>query len=190
LEQTVQPLREELAEARQDSSTSAKPPSSDLVKPPKPARDANAPQRSIGGQPGHPPHFRDAFPPDQVTGPFRYRLAQGPDCGHLLEETAPPPRVVQPIDLQPLTYTIEEHPRLTGWGPHCQQAGAAPLPKRIARGGWLGPQLTALGAYLKGVCHASFSTIGKFFRDVLQVPISRGHRAKGIGKVSEALAKP
>ena len=32
--------------------------------------------------------------------------------------------------------------------------------------------------YLKGVGHASFSTIRKFFRDVLRIPISRGQLAK------------
>ncbi len=51
----------------------------------------------------------------------------------------------------------------------------------------LGPELTALVGYLKGVCHASFSTIRNYFRDVLKIPISRGQLAKVIGKVSEAL---
>jgi transposase len=61
------------------------------------------------------------------------------------------------------------------------------LPDRLARGGLLGPQLTALVAYLKGACHASFSTIRKFFRDVLRVSVSRGYLAKVIGKVTAAL---
>jgi hypothetical protein len=42
--------------------------------------------------------------------------------------------------------------------------------------------------YLKGVCHASFSTIRKFFRDVLQVPISRGQLVKVINKAAAAMA--
>jgi hypothetical protein len=50
--------------------------------------------------------------------------------------------------------------------------------------------LTALVAYLKGVGHASFSTIRKFLRDVAQVTISRGQLAKVIAKVSQALAEP
>jgi transposase len=49
--------------------------------------------------------------------------------------------------------------------------------------------LTALVAYLKGVGHASFSTIRKFLRDVAQVTISRGQLAKVIAKVSQALAE-
>jgi hypothetical protein len=54
----------------------------------------------------------------------------------------------------------------------------------------LGPQLTALVAYLKGVCHASFSTIRKFFRDVLALPISRGYLSKVVNKVTAALDQP
>src|SRR5207248_808420 len=54
----------------------------------------------------------------------------------------------------------------------------------------VGPRLPALIAYLKGVCHASFSTVRKFLRDVVQVTISRGQLAKVIGKVSQALEAP
>jgi transposase len=190
LEQEKCKLQEELAEARKDSSTSAKPPSSDIVKPPKPAPDPDAPKRSLGGQPGHPPHFRDPFPPEQVTDRFTHQLERCPDCGGLLEPTEEQPRVMQQIDLRPLTYTIEEHQCPTSWCRHCQKAYAAALPRHIAGGGLLGPQLTALVAYLKGACHASFSTIRKFFRDVLVVPISRGYLAKVINKVSEALGQP
>jgi transposase len=45
-------------------------------------------------------------------------------------------------------------------------------------------------AYLKGVCHASFSTIRKFVRDVIGLTISRGQLAKIIAKVSRALERP
>src|SRR5205814_9409123 len=42
----------------------------------------------------------------------------------------------------------------------------------------------------QGVCHASFSTIRKFVRDVIGLTISRGQLAKIIGKVSRALERP
>ena len=110
-----------------------------------------------------------------------------PDCGQTLEATAEPPRIVQQIDLDDICFTIEEHHSHTSWCPHCQKVYTAPLPAHIEQGGLLGPQLTALVAYLKGACHASFSTIRTFFRDVLQVPISRGYLVKVIAKVSAAL---
>jgi transposase len=40
---------------------------------------------------------------------------------------------------------------------------------------------------MKGACHASFSTIRKFLRDVVQVKVSRGYLRKLIAKVSDAL---
>jgi hypothetical protein len=57
----------------------------------------------------------------------------------------------------------------------------------VQRGGLLGPRLTTLVAYLKGVCHASFSTVRKFLRDVVGLAISRGQMAKVIAKVSEVM---
>lgn len=180
-------LRKQLAAARKDSTTSSKPPSSDIVKPPKPPPQEGDSARKIGGQPGHPPHFRTPFPPDKITNCVPHRLTHCPECHQPLEDTPQPPEVVQQIDLNTLSFTIEEHQRYTSWCPRCQKCFAAPLPGHIANGGLLGPQLTALVAYLKGVCHASFSTIRQFFRDVLQVPISRGQLAKVIQKVSAAL---
>ncbi len=53
-----------------------------------------------------------------------------------------------------------------------------------------GPKLTTEIAYLKGVCHASFSTIRKYVRDVLRLTIWRGQLAAIIGKVTRALEQP
>ncbi len=63
-------------------------------------------------------------------------------------------------------------------------------PSAIERGGLVGPRLTTVIAYLKGVCHASFSTVRKFLRDVVGLTISRGQLAKIIAKVSRALEQP
>jgi hypothetical protein len=47
-----------------------------------------------------------------------------------------------------------------------------------------------LVAFLKGACHASFSTVRKFLRDVVGVTISRGQLAKLVQKVSASLEQP
>ncbi len=39
---------------------------------------------------------------------------------------------------------------------------------------------------MKGVCHASYSTVRIFLRDVVGVTISRGELSNILGKVSEA----
>src|SRR4051812_24914312 len=184
-------LQAQLAAARKDSSTSSKPPSSDIVKPPKPPPPVGQDKRKIGGQPGHPKHERVSFPPEQVNGGSNdYVLDLCPGCGHGLQPTAAAPRVVQQIEIHEVPLSIEEHCSHPGWCPHCRKLRYAPLPLTIERGGLVGPRLTTLIAYLKGACHASFSTIRKFLRDVVQVTLSRGQLVKILGKVSEALEQP
>src|SRR5437868_1452478 len=81
----------------ENSSTSSKPPSSDIAKP-KPAPDpvASGP-RTIGGQPGHPKHEREPFPPEQLTSSAEYHLDACPCCGGRLRRNGPFAKVVQQI---------------------------------------------------------------------------------------------
>jgi transposase len=189
LQATVRHLQDRLAAARKDSSTSSKPPSSDLVKPPPPPLPPGQTKRHIGGQPGHPKHERASFPPDRVT-PFLHTLDRCPCCAGSLRRNAHFARVVQQVDLGPPPLTVEEHTSPEYWCGHCQKGYYAPMPRPIETGGLVGPRLTALIAYLKGVCHASFSTVRLFLRDVVRVTISRGQLAKVLAKVSAALDGP
>jgi transposase len=192
LKEVVARLGQQLAAARKDSSTSSKPPSSDIVKPPKPPPPEGQDKRRIGGQPGHPEHERVAFPPEAVNaGAFDHRLGSCPCCGHDLKPALTiPPRVVQQVDVRDVPLSIQEHRSHSAWCPRCQKMHEAPLPPGVARGGLVGPSLTTLIAYLKGACHASFSTVRKFLRDVVGVTISRGELARIIAKVSRALERP
>jgi transposase len=190
LQATVSRLEEQLAAARKDSSTSSKPPSSDIVKPPPPAPPPGQNKRKRGGQPGHPKHERDLFPPEQVTHPFEHPLHACPCCGGQLHLNGGLATVVQQVDIEPAKLTVEQHTCPEYWCVHCEKSFKAALPQHIVKGGLVGPRLTTLIAYLKGFCHASFSVIRKFLRDVVKVTISRGQLTKVIGKVSEALAEP
>jgi hypothetical protein len=100
------------------------------------------------------------------------------------------PRWFRPSICPRFPLVLHEHRRHEGFCEHCQQVHAARFPLPVQRGGLLGPHLTALVGYLKGVCHASFSTIRKFLRDIVGLTVSRGQLAKVIAKVSEALAAP
>src|SRR5829696_4659453 len=192
LKQVVARVSQQLAAARKDSSTSSKPPSSDIVKPPKPPPPEGQDRRRIGGQPGHPKHERAAFPPESINGgSFDYRLDSCPACGQDLQPMRTiAPRVVQQVDIAEVPLSIEEHRSHPGWCTRCRKTYEAPLPAEVQRGGLVGPFLTALIAYLKGACHASFSTVRKFLRDVVRVTISRGELARIIAKVSRALERP
>jgi transposase len=191
LQATVEQLQRQLAAARKDSSNSSKPPSSDIVKPPKPPPPPGQDRRQPGGQPGHPAHQRELFPPEMLASlPTDYLLNACPGCGGHLLLSDDEPIVVQQVDIPVIPWEIQEHRSHPGWCPHCQKTCYAPLPLSIERGGLAGPRLTTVIAYLKGVCHASYSTVRKFVRDVIGLTISRGQLAKIIAKVSRALEQP
>src|ERR1700723_1338466 len=163
LQDTVAHLQTQLAASLKNSGTSSKPPSSDIVKPPKPEPPPGQEKRSIGGQPGHPAHFRERVPPELLTSlPHDYVVEICPDCGHGLRPAGDEIRVIQQIDIPVIPVLIEEHRSHPGWCDHCCQVHYAPLPAAVEGGGLVGPRLTTLIAYLKGACHGSFSTVRKF----------------------------
>jgi len=181
-------LERELAAARKNSSTSSKPPSSDMVKPPKPPRK-DGKNRKCGGQPGHEQHLRTPFPPEAIDNVVPHTLDCCPDCGGALRLFPRPDDVVQQVEITETPTTVTEHQGLAYWCAHCQKLHCAPLPEAVVKAGLFGPRLTALVAFMKGVCHASFSTIRKFLRDVVRVDVSRGYLAKRIATVSASLAR-
>ena len=180
-----------VAKLSKNSSNSSKPPSSDIVKPPPSTSSKRTnrrkKKRKMGGQPGHAKHERPPFSPDQIDDVRTYRLNCCPNCGGRVSARPKEARVVQQVELIERPIEIVEHRAEGCWCRRCQKVVYAPLPATVEAGGLLGPELTALVGYLKGACHASFSTIRKYFRDVLQMSISRGQLAKVIGKVSESL---
>jgi transposase len=180
-------LEAELAKAKKNSSNSSKPPSSDMVKPPKPPAKRGK-KRKRGGQPGHEQHLRSPFPPEAVNEFVPYTLDCCPDCGGSLQLSRRPPDVLQQVEIPSTPTIVTEHQGLAYWCPHCRKFHYAPLPESVVKAGLFGPRLTALVAFMKGVCHASFSTIRKFLRDVVRVDISRSYLAKLIAKVSASLA--
>jgi transposase len=140
LQATVADLQRQLAAARKDSSNSSKPPSSDIVKPPKPPPPPGQDRRPPGGQPGHPAHQREWFPPELLAStPTDYLLNACPGCGgHLILTDDQPPIVVQQVDIAAVPLEIHEHRSHPGWCPHCGQTCYAPLPLSIERGAWPG----------------------------------------------------
>jgi transposase len=183
----VAELEAKLAAARKDSRTSSKPPSSDIVKPPKDGPGRKKKKRRRGGQAGHPRHERPTFPPEQVDTTHDYVLEECPDCGGRLQDAAAAPRVIQQVEIVEKPIIITEHRGLASWCAKCQKVHYGALPQPVTEAGLLAPGVTALVAFLKGACHASFSTIRKFLRDVVGVTISRGQLAKVVQKVSASL---
>jgi len=181
-------LKQRLAKLEKNSTNSHKPPSSDIVKPPPKGRRGK--KRKRGGQPGHPKHERTPFTPDELNAAWEYVLDRCPDCGGVLKNAQQEPRVVQQVELAEKPVRIEEHRAYVYWCPRCRKFHFAQLPDEVRKGGLVGSRLTALVAYLKGGCHASYTTIQSFLRDVLQVPLSTGQLARLIRKTAAALDAP
>jgi len=180
----VAQLTDKVAKLSKNSSNSSKPPSSDIVKPPRKKKSNGS--RNIGGQPGHTKHERTPFTTDEIDDFQTHPLDACPDCGGKLKEVENAGKVVQQVDIVKKPIHIEQHTALCYWCEHCQKFHYAPMPAHIEKGQLIGPRLTAVIAYMKGGCHCSFSTIRKFLRDVVGITISRGQLNKLIQKASAA----
>jgi transposase len=86
--------------------------------------------------------------------------------------------------------TREEHRASAYWCEACGQIHSAEFPPEVLEEGLFKTRLTTLVASMKNVCHAAFSTIRKFLRDVLGASLSRGYLVKIIQKVSASLERP
>lgn len=189
LEARVAALEAELAAARKNSANSSKPPSSDIVKPPRPGspKDKAMRKRKRGAQPGHPRHQRPPFPPEEIDERIDYSLSVCPDCGGKTRPLDLAPRVVQQIETVAKPIHISEHRAAACVFTRCQKTHYAEIPRAVRRAGLVGPRLTALVAFLKGGCHCSFTTVRKFLRDVVGITISRGQLRAVCAKASNSL---
>jgi transposase len=175
LTKRVAELELELAKAKKDSSTSSKPPSSDITKPKaKQKKPGRRKQRRQGGQLEHERHLRESLPPERVDESIDYEIND-----HDVQRLSLTPtgnfEVIQHIELPEspvhvIEYRLAEYQDADGnlYYPNCLEL----------KGPLFGPRLLATLGWLKSVGHCSYSTIETWMEDVLQVPVSRGYLAK------------
>ena len=188
LTQQVKTLTEQVAQLSKNSSTSSKPPSSDIVKPPKP-ESPNGPRRQ-GGQPGHRGHTRPAFGPDQIDHSENLH-PEFCDCGHALDPTpVGPPKTHQVAELVEKPILVTEYRLHSHRCPSCGKVVWAELPPGVIPDHLFGPGLQALVGYMKGALHASYTRLEAFWTDVLGIRVTRAHLCNTIGRVKDALAAP
>jgi len=184
-------LKEKLAASKKNSRNSSKPPSSDIVKPKKPETSENGGKRKPGGQPGHPKHTRSLFTEDQIDQSHPHVYPCCPDCGGDVELRLDlEPRRLQQIEIEKVPVRREAHLSYAVWCEDCERIHYKPFPEPVVKAGFFQERITALVAYMKYVCHASFSTIQRYFRDVLGESISRGFLRKVLAKVTASLDDP
>ena len=182
-------LKQRLAKLSKNSSNSSKPPSSDIVKP-KSGNQRKKGKRKIGAQPGHARHERPPFREEEINEVHPYVQTTCPDCQGETEITDGKPRIIQQLEVVEAPLVRHEHQSFPTWCPTCEKTHYLEFPPEVVREGLFKTRLTALVAYMKNVCHASFSTIRKFIRDVLGETISRGYLRKVLEKVGNALEAP
>lgn len=181
-------LEQKIARLEKNSSNSSKPPSSDIVKPPKVTVTRKKGKRRKGAQPGHPRHERAPFTEEEIDRQVTYeREDLDPKEWEALDEWD----VVQQIELKESPVEIIEHRARQYRHRRTQQMLGAPLPAQVRAAGLVGPRLSAYIAFLKGACHMSYTTIRTLLADVFGVHLSTGQLAKiATRKVSAALAEP
>jgi transposase len=188
LTQQVAKLTEQVARLSKNSANSSKPPSSDIVKPPKP--DLPKGPRTQGGQPGHKGATRRPFRDDQIDRLEELHPADCPHCQSARLEPTGRCKSQQVAELRETPLHITEY-RLYGY--RCATCGKrlwAKLPPGVPEGQLFDPRLQALIAYMKGALHASYSGLADFCRDVLGIEVARSHLCNTIARVNDALAQP
>lgn len=173
-----------LAKAQKDSSTSSKPPSSDIAKP-KPKKKPGRPMKSRrGGQPGHQQHLREPLPEHRVNETIEYEIFDE-EIKQLGLTATGDFETIQHVELPESPVHVTNH-RLTIYQ---DSEGHTYLPNVPDLSGPIfGPRLLATIGWMKSVGHCSYSTIETWMEDVLQVPVSRGYLAKlCTGTISESL---
>jgi transposase len=182
-----QKLQDQITRLQRNSSNSSKPPSSDIVKPPKKGTPRRKGKRKIGGQKGHPRQERIPFAPDAIDA-IRFYVLPAEQVQDLipLDDWS----ILQQVELVKKLYRVTEHRARKYLDPRTGRIVIAPLPAAVKAAGLVGPNLSALAAYQKGDGHMSYSTIQRFWNEVLGIPISRGQLVNVVQKTSAAFETP
>src|SRR5680860_375943 len=153
----VERLREEIARLKKNSSNSSKPPSSDIVKPPK--NKGKTKKRKIGGQKGQ--ARRDCkltIEQAQEVIPFYPDNEPCEKCGGHMESTDElPPRTTFQYELPAQAATLTAYVAHGKKCSNCETVHYAKIPAEVLRGGRLGPNLTAFLTTIRGEGNASIS---------------------------------
>jgi transposase len=168
-----QKFKDEIARLQRDSTTSNRPPSSDL-----PAKKSERPRktgsgRKRGGQKGHVGAHRPVVPPERVDRPVEYKPDHCAQCAQPFAVDAPATLVEthQVWEIPPVKPIIEEH-RFFACACPCGHCTRARVPQWIYSG--CGEQAQALIAYLTGSARLARRTVQQLFDELFSFPIALG----------------
>lgn len=185
LEAEVAALRRRVAA---DSTTSSKPPSTDLSRAVRPVSLREPSGRRPGGQRGHHGEtlaWRAA--PDVVV---RHRPAACGACGCALGAALPATVVerAQVVDLPPVALVTTEHQRVAVACAHCGHVSAGALPPGTGVGVQYGREVKALAVALHSYHLLPYARTAEFLRALLGAGPSAGSLARWTQAAAGALA--
>jgi hypothetical protein len=180
-------LNERIARLEKNSATSSKPPSSDIIHPQ--TAIVKKKKRKRGGQLGHPQHSRQPFPADAIDETIVHKFSDEEVQRRHLEELPQTALALQQISLPKKLYCITEH-RIQLYRRCDGRIISAILPPEIRKSGLFSPEMIALVGYLKGRCHASYSTLRAIFTDVFGLSVQCGTLSKLCTKKVSAALEP
>ncbi|MCC7335152.1 MAG: hypothetical protein IT422_08645 [Pirellulaceae bacterium] len=188
-------LELQLAKAKKDSTTSSKPPSSDIAKPKPKQRPGRPKKPRQGGQPGHERHLREPLPPERVDETIEYEIGEAERQRLGLTPTGDFDSI-QHIELPETPVHVTEH-RLTVYRDADGNLYVPECPE--LKGPIFGPQMLAMIGWLKSVGHCSYpntkhinmnkSTVQRFFGRRPDPKDSRASSTTPTFNVVKALAR-
>jgi transposase len=190
-------LERKLGLKLQNSTTSSKPPSSDGLagkQRPRCASQRKKSGRKPGGQPGHPGHHRDLFPPERLSEVVPVYPSQCRHCEKAFGDRDRARAAQGEAQRHQVTELPKIEAHITEYQCHklqCAQCGKttqATLPDEVK--GNFGPELTALIAYQTVTCRMPRRVVLESLEHVLGIPLSLGSVQKVWEEASEAVAEP
>ena len=187
LEKENAQLKEKIARLEKNSSTSSKPPSSDIVKPPQAQRQRGV--RKCGGQAGHKGSCRSKLKPD-IIEPVHLESCPRCGCSELGKEDPKNVKFHQQAELVVKPVKVTQYNLHGRYCACCKRVRYPSLPAGVIQGHVFGPRLLSLCGYIKATIGASVSNITELFVDVFELPVSRGTIQNAIFRVSDSLQEP
>jgi|LakMenE18May11ns_1017448.scaffolds.fasta_scaffold9846889_1 transposase len=184
----ISKLEQQVAELSRNSSTSSKPPSSDITKPRSEQRRPGERQR--GGQPGRDGKARVRFEKHEIDRTEELSLSHCPDCGEALSEEKQDVVIHQIIELPEKPVEVLEYHQVGKECRNCQAYQYKRLPEGVVEGQLFGVRFQALIGYMKGAFGVSYTELERFCCDVLKIKVSRGMLCNVVDRNSAALEVP
>lgn len=179
-------LQERIARLEKNSSTSSKPPSSDITNPPAPKGKKK--KRKRGGQRGHDKHTRKPFAADEIDETIIHKLPDAEVKRRGLIELPQTEMALQQVSLPDKLYRVTEHHVQLYMDKNGNEVKAL-LPPEVRKCGLFAPDIMAAAAYFKGMCHGSYSTVQSIFAEIFNLKVCTGFLTGiCVDKVSKSMA--